>query len=544
MPLRRVVLLMFLAADVLLLLVLWPALRGPPRRVDDRVGIIPAHDERRYNLYLKQVEDESGIDIRIVLTPDIRGMTPEQFALAAMRELGVGRKTGGRGLVIVYDTTARTMRIEVGRRLEGILPDAFVGYLMREHVDPVFGAGRAEVGLRTTLFMIHWRIRMARLGEEYDPSFVEFVRDTRRLAAGGGASGRIVDARADGRTGAGALGRRGDSGDSTESLEFGPQPTVEGTYRLQERWLALGCRDLDVPLYTPASRRYLRKLPLSPAFCAYLLAGEFGRKYRVDQRGDLALLYYTDDPFISPHFFRRTPDGWQMDIVAEVANTQEAVGFWYTWRLRVSGDDFSQVFADLYTPMLIPGTGDFYRVAGGDNRALQIRGISTPVASELAPRERHPAESYTDGVPGVEYLTVRQAAERIRSAKGRPVVVVLYGTWNQETVREFPDIVRAARGCRDRGIEFLAFHTDPLPQAVERLQALRRQHDAPFPAVQLYRWRSGMLDGSMAPLGIRVGMSWLPPLAAVLDGKGEVVWQSQGVRDWGMVEAIAAGVGR
>jgi hypothetical protein len=135
-----------------------------------------AGDERDYDFYLDRVESESGVDIRIVLTPDTRGMSPEQFALAAMRDLHVGRKTGGRGLVIVYDTTTRTMRIEVGRRLEGILPDAFVGYLMREHVDPVFGAGRPELGLRTTLYMIHWRIRLARLGEEYDPSFVEYVR--------------------------------------------------------------------------------------------------------------------------------------------------------------------------------------------------------------------------------------------------------------------------------------------------------------------------------------------------------------------------------
>jgi uncharacterized protein len=533
MPLRRVVLLLFLGFDVLLFLVLWPALRGPTRRVDDRVGLIPAPDERQYNQYLDWVENESGIDIRIVLAPDTRGMAPEQFALEAMRELGVGRKTGGRGLVIVYDSSARTMRIEVGRRLEGILPDAFVGYLMREHVDPVFGAGRPEVGLRTTLFMIHWRIRMARLGEEYDPSFVEYVRDTRRLAAGGGASSRIA--------GTGSARLAAGHPDSIASLEFRPQPTVEAAYRLQERWLALGCRDLDAPLYTPASRRYLRTVPLSPAFCAYLLAAQYGRKYQVDERGNLALLYYTDDPFISPHFFRRTDDGWQMDIVAEVANTQEAVGMWYTWRLRVSGDDFSQVFADRYTPMLIPGQYDFYRVAGGDNRSLQIRGTSTPVESELAARDRHPAESYTDGVPGVEYLTVRQAAERIRSARGRPAVVILYGTWNDQTERQFPEIVRAARACRERGIEFLAFHTDPLPQAVERLQALRRQHDAPFPAVQIYRWRSGMLDGTMAPLGIRIGVRWLPPLAAVLDAKGEVVWQSQGVTDWGMIEAIAAG---
>jgi uncharacterized protein len=536
MTLRRAVLLSVVAVDALLLVALWPQLRSPPRRLEDRVGLIPAPEERHYNQYLEWVRQESGIDIHIVLAPDTRGLAPERSALATMRELGVGQETGGRGLLVLYDTTGRTMRLEAGPRLEGILPDAFLGYLMREHLDPMFGAGRPEIGLRTTLYMIHWRIRRARLGEEYDPSFQEYIRDLRRVAVGGGASGRVA--------GEGTAHLVGLERDSGWQATFRPQPTVEAAHNRLQEWLALGCRDVDVPLFTPNSRKYLHALPLSPALCAYLLAAEFGRRYQVDERGDLALLFFTDDPFASPHFFRRTPEGWLVDFVAEVANTQDAVGFWYTWRLRVSGDDFSRVFADRYTPMLMPGTGvdDFYRVAGGDNRALVIRGNAETVESELAPNAVPRAESYTDGVPGVEYLTVRQAAERIQAAKGRPAVVLLYGTWNEQTQGDLPAIVRTARTCRDRGIAFLAFHTDNLPRAVDTLPRLLRQHDAPFPAVQLYRWRSGMLDATMAPLGIQVGRSWSPPLVAVLDGQGAVVWQSQGVTDWAAVEEIAAGV--
>jgi hypothetical protein len=535
MTLRRAILLLVLAVDALLLVALWPRLRGPKSRVDDRIDLIPAWDEQQYNHLLHWIQNESGIDIRVVLVPDRRGLAPEQFALATMRKLGVGRETGGRGLLILYDSTSRTMRIEAGPRLEGILPDAFLGYLMRQHLDPSFGAGRAELGIRTTLFMIHWRIRRARLGEEYDPSFQEYVRDVRRLAAGGGASGRVA--------GDGTARLAGLAQDTTWQATFRPQPSVEAAHRQLREWLALGCRDVDVPLFTPASRIHFRTLPLSPAFCAYLLAVEYGRAYEVDERGDLALLYFTDDPFVSPHFFRRTPEGWQIDIASEVANTQEAVGGWYTWRLRVSGDDFSRVFADRYTPILMPnGERDFYRVAGGDNRALVIRGHASPVESELAPNTVPRAESFTDGVPGVEYLTVRQTAERIQSVRGRPAVVLLYGTWNERTRGHLPEIARTARACRDAGIAFLAFHTDHLHHAVEELPGLLQQHDAPFPAVQLYRWRSGLLDGTMGPLGIRVGTSWRPPLVAVLDAQGAVVWQSQGVSDWAAVERIAIGV--
>ena len=537
MKLRRVVLLLVLASGILILVLFRSAKRGLREHLDDRVGLIPEADEFQYNQYLHRVQTESGIDIRIVLAPDSRGSTLEQFALTTMRDLGIGRETGGRGLLILYDTLARTMRVEVGPRLEGVLTDAFVGYLMRKHLDAFFNSGRPELGLRTTLFMIHWRIRMARLGEEYDPSFEEYIRDLRRVTSGGGASGRRD-------TGPGAARLINRSGDTAAAKHFRPQPSVDAAYRLHQEWLALGGGQVDVPLFTPASRQYLHRLPLSPALNEYLLAAEYRRRYLVDERGDLALLYYTDDPFLSPKFFRRTPDGWQMDVVAEVRNSQEVAGMWYTWRLRVSGDDFSQVFADLYSPMLIPGMDDFYRVAGGDNRALPIRGASKSVESELGHNRNPGAESLTDGVPGIEYLTVRRAAERIRAARGRPAVVLLYGIWNEHTQKQLPEIVRVARACRGRGIDFFAFHTDHLPRAIEALPDTLRKYGAPFPTVQLYRWRSGMLDATMDGLGIDVGMSWQPPLVAVLNPEGEVVWQAQGVTDWEAVEKIALTVAR
>jgi uncharacterized protein len=512
-----------------------PAPRPIPR-LDDRVGLIPPSARGRFDYYLDQVRNESGIDIRIVLVPDSRGRPSEEFALGLMRELGVGRETGGRGLLIVYDTLARVMRIEVGPKLQGVLPDAFVGYLMRENVDAFFGVGQAELGLRTTLFMIHWRIRMARLGEEYNPSFQEYVRDVRRLSSGGGASRRLGLDR-----GLAPLINR--TSDSAAAAHFRPQPSVEAAYRSHMEWLALGGGQVDVPLFTPASQAYFRGLPLSPALNAYLLATVYGRRYRIDQRGDLAMLYYTDDPFLSPKFFRRTPEGWQMDVVAEVANSQETVGFYWTWQLRVSGDDFSRVFADRYAAMPIPGTDDYYRVAGGDNRALTVRGTAIPVDSELDSTASPGLTAY-GAEPGVEWLTVREAAERVRSVRGRPAVVVVYETWSKQSQREFPEIVRLARLCRERGVALLAFEQEANPVTVEELSDFLHRHDAPFAPVVLYPWRPGLFGETMAELGIEVGGTWMPPLVAFLDREGRVVWQAEGVRDWATVAAAIEGDAR
>ena len=519
-----------LALTLLLLALLLRRGAGPlPGRLSDRVELISPAERQHYEDYLRWVERESGVDIRILLVPESKGESLQQFALSAMRKLGVGRATGGRGLVIVYDTLDRAMRIEVGPRLQGIVTDAFAGYLMREHVSAFFGGGRPELGLRTTLFMIHWRIRMARLGEEYDPSFEEYVRDVRRLAAGGGASGRIA-------LGTGLAAFINSSADSAARAYFRPQPTIDEAYRRHQEWLALGGGQVDVSLLTLGSQAYLRQLPLSPAFNAYLLATEYGRAYAIDERGDVAMLYYTDDPLLSPKFFRRTPQGWQMDVVAEVANSQEAAGLWYTWRLRVSGDDYSRTFADRYMPVELPGGDEFYRVAGGDNRPLTIRGDSPAVESELAARPKRDGPSRV-ATSGVEFLTVFQAANHIRQARGRPVVVVLYGTWNEETRGQFASVVRAARHCEEQGATFIAFQKDANERAIAELPEFLARAGAPFSALQLYPWRPGLLDATMGRLGIQVGQRWRPPLVAVLDPRGGVVWQQQGVSDWGTVES-------
>ena len=122
MKLRRVILLMVLAVDVLILVLFWPAIRGPRRHVDDRVGLIPWADELRFNRFLDGVRNKSGIDVRVAIVPDARGSTRDRLALPKMRDLGIGRETGGRGLLILYDTLDRAMRSRSGRSWRGFCP--------------------------------------------------------------------------------------------------------------------------------------------------------------------------------------------------------------------------------------------------------------------------------------------------------------------------------------------------------------------------------------------------------------------------------------
>jgi hypothetical protein len=279
---------------------------------------------------------------------------------------------------------------------------------------------------------------------------------------------------------------------AADSARFRPQPTVEDAYRAYQQWLALEENVARVPLFTQQSQSYLAGLPLTRGYKAGWLAMEYGKAYAVDQRGDLAMLYYTGTPFASPHFFRRSTDGWQLDVLGELHNTLEAIGGWYSWILLESGDEYASAFADRWQPFDDAGFGEYFRVAGGDNRRLMTR-------ASLA---EAPATAGAPMADGVERLTVRQVAERIRAAEDRPTVVALYSTRGLQWQRDIPGLAVLADSCRAHGAELLAFDIDQEPVD---LPALFARWDTDVPARSVYNWKTGLMSSSLVPLGIRIG---------------------------------------
>lgn len=326
-------------------------------RVDDRVGILDKNDVAAFERYLADLERESGIDVRLVFVDSLAGETLEQFAVRTARDLGIGRNLDRHGVLFAYDVRDQRLRIEVGPMLQGVFPDGFVGYLMRGNAHSLFASRTPSLGLRITLFMLHTRLRRAALGDEYDPRAVQFIEDPRRLATGGGASVAMGAAAAPGLVNRPAT--------ESEHRLFRPQPTVAAAYQRYLVWVAQGGAAVDVDLFTPATQGYLTRLPMSPIFHEYILFIEYGHAYEILERGDLAMLYFTDDPLISPHFFRRTPGGWQMDIFADVRDTHEYIGGPWTWSMMERDDDNTRTFRDRYVNF-----SGLLRIAGGDNRPI------------------------------------------------------------------------------------------------------------------------------------------------------------------------------
>jgi hypothetical protein len=74
-------------------------------------------------------------------------------------------------------------------------------------------------------------------------------------------------------------------------------------------------------------------------------------------------MFFTTTPLVPPHLFRRSSASWHVDIVAEHRNTNEWAGALYTWDMKLTGDDYSEAFADPYKEY-----DGYLRPVDGDNR--------------------------------------------------------------------------------------------------------------------------------------------------------------------------------
>ena len=357
----------------------------PVHRVIDEVGFLDAFDEKFLDDYLHGIDVESGVDIRFIFARDAGGNL-ESFALKRARSLGLGRDLNRRSLLFVYDVAGKRMRVEVGPNMEGMFPDGFVGFLVREQTAALFAADDRHLAIKSTLNVVSYRLREAALGGTYNPRAVAYITNPVRLAAGAGAtvSAPLGNHRR-------PVGER--IATDEERAYFAPQPTVAGTFGRYLEWLRVGHFEPDVPMYTPQTQLLFREYRRARPFADFVLYSEYGHKYEIVERGDLAILFFTTTPLVSAHLFRRDSAGWRLDIAAEVEDTREFVGGPYTWGMMLTQDDYTRAFSDLFADfgaILIPKRYNYrptptrvLRPARGDNRPLPTRSAHDPVPGRI-----------------------------------------------------------------------------------------------------------------------------------------------------------------
>jgi len=109
----------------------WKALK-PQGYVSDFAGVIDDQSKRQLEAYSAMVEQSTGAQMAFVTLPSLESEPIEDVANTIFRAWGVGQKGKNEGIMLLLSIGDRRSRIEVGYGLEPILPDGFVGSILRE----------------------------------------------------------------------------------------------------------------------------------------------------------------------------------------------------------------------------------------------------------------------------------------------------------------------------------------------------------------------------------------------------------------------------
>lgn len=128
-----------------------PTHTGP---VVDLAGAFTQSENAQISASLMQFKRKYGPQIQVVTIPKLQDETIEGFSIKVVDKWKLGSKDKDDGVLLLIATQDRKVRIEVGQGLEGDLPDALAGKIIRAGIIPFFKKGQINAGVLTGLGMI------------------------------------------------------------------------------------------------------------------------------------------------------------------------------------------------------------------------------------------------------------------------------------------------------------------------------------------------------------------------------------------------------
>jgi uncharacterized protein len=115
--------------------------------VTDTPGILRADTVATLNSTIGEFERTNGAEMAVVVIRSLDGLSIEEAAVRLFELWKIGKKSKDNGLLLLWSTGDRRVRVEVGYGLEGVLNDGKVGSILDTYVMPEFRAGRFDDGL-------------------------------------------------------------------------------------------------------------------------------------------------------------------------------------------------------------------------------------------------------------------------------------------------------------------------------------------------------------------------------------------------------------
>jgi uncharacterized protein len=110
-------------------------------RVTDLTDTLTPAQKSALEQTLASFEQSKGSQIAVLMLPSTKPEEIEQYGIRVADQWKLGRKGVDDGLILIIAKDDHRARIEVGRGLEGVVPDVIASRVIREIIGPQFIAG-------------------------------------------------------------------------------------------------------------------------------------------------------------------------------------------------------------------------------------------------------------------------------------------------------------------------------------------------------------------------------------------------------------------
>jgi uncharacterized protein len=121
-----------------------PALTG---RIVDQTSTLTSAQQAQLDNTLAEFERNKGSQIAVLIVPTTEPEAIEQFSIRVAEQWKLGRKKIDDGVILIVAKNDRTLRIEVGYGLEGVLNDATSKRIISDTIVPYFKSGDFNAGI-------------------------------------------------------------------------------------------------------------------------------------------------------------------------------------------------------------------------------------------------------------------------------------------------------------------------------------------------------------------------------------------------------------
>ncbi len=131
-----------------------PPLTGP---VVDQVGLLSASNQNQIAGLIRQAHENNGPQVQVLIVTSLQDLTIEEFAIKIFDQWKLGDKKKDNGVLFLISPKDKKLRIEVGRGLEGDIPDAIAKRIVADVVRPYFKRSEYAAGvLQGVTAIIHY----------------------------------------------------------------------------------------------------------------------------------------------------------------------------------------------------------------------------------------------------------------------------------------------------------------------------------------------------------------------------------------------------